>query len=129
MSRLWHRVAAAPSAAPEGPMAIPQLTPEQIRTWTVQQKDAWWLANVYRGDMPQLTLRSALTGMVLGGILSITNIYVGIRTGWTRGVGSTSVILAFAAFKLLSQRRLGRDLTILENNAMQSIASSAGYMT
>jgi uncharacterized oligopeptide transporter (OPT) family protein len=110
-------------------MAIPHLTDEQIRTWTLEQKDRWWLANVYRGDMPQLTLRSALTGVVLGMILSLTNLYVGIRTGWTLGVGITSVILAFAAFKLLSRSGLGKDLTILENNAMQSIATSAGYMT
>jgi len=110
-------------------VAIPHLTDEQLRSWTLEQKDRWWLENVYRGDMPQLTLRSALTGVVVGGVLSLTNLYVGIRTGWTLGVGITSVILAFAAFKLLSRIGLGRDLGILENNAMQSIATSAGYMT
>jgi uncharacterized oligopeptide transporter (OPT) family protein len=110
-------------------MAIPHLSPEQLRTWTLEQKDRWWLENVFRGDMRQLTVRSALTGVVLGGILSLTNLYVGIRTGWTLGVGITSVILAFAAFKVLSRIGLGRDLTILENNAMQSIATAAGYMT
>lgn len=110
-------------------MAIKHLTEEQVRTWSLEQKDRWWLENVYRGDMPQLTLRSALTGVVLGGVLSLTNLYVGIRTGWTLGVGITSVILAFAAFKALSRVGLGRDLTILENNAMQSIATAAGYMT
>jgi uncharacterized oligopeptide transporter (OPT) family protein len=110
-------------------MAIQQLTPEQVRTWSLEQKDRWWLENVYRGDMPQLTLRSALTGIVLGGILSLTNLYVGIRTGWTLGVGITSVILAFVAFKLLTRIGVEREFTILENNAMQSIATSAGYMT
>ena len=40
-------------------MALPQLTDEQIRTWSREQKDRWWLEKVYRGDMPQLTLRSA----------------------------------------------------------------------
>ena len=110
-------------------MAIQQLSEEQVRTWTLEQKDRWWLENIYRGDMPQLTLRSALTGVVLGMVLALTNLYVGIRTGWTLGVGITSVILAFAAFKLLARSGLGKDLTILENNAMQSIATSAGYMT
>jgi putative OPT family oligopeptide transporter len=110
-------------------MAIQQLSPEQVRTWSLEQKDRWWLENVFRGDMPQLTIRSALTGVVLGGILSLTNLYVGIRTGWTLGVGITSVVLAFAAFRLLKVIGLGNDLTILENNAMQSIATSAGYMT
>ncbi len=110
-------------------MAIKQLSPEEIRTWSLEKKDRWWLENVFRGDMPQLTVRSALTGIALGGILSLTNLYVGIRTGWTLGVGITSVVLAFAAFRLLKVIGAGDDLTILENNAMQSIATSAGYMT
>jgi OPT family oligopeptide transporter len=109
-------------------MALKQLTPEQVRTWTLEQKDRWWLANVYRGDMAQLTLRSALTGFMLGGLLSVTNLYVGAKTGWTLGVGLTSVILAFAIYRVFS--RLGaRDMTILENNCVQSIATAAGYMT
>jgi uncharacterized oligopeptide transporter (OPT) family protein len=109
-------------------MELPHLTDEQIRTWSREQKDRFWLKNVYRGDMPQLTLRAALTGFLLGGVLSATNLYVGAKTGWTLGVGITSVILAFAMFKVLS--RLGvRDMTILENNCMQSVATAAGYMT
>ncbi len=53
---------------------------------------------------------------------------MGAKTGWTLGVGLTSVILAFAIHRALSQ--LGtRDMTILENNCVQSIATSAGYMT
>ena len=109
-------------------MAIHELNDEQIRTWSLEQKDRWWLENVYRGDMPQLTLRSALTGMGLGAILSLTNIYVGAKTGWSLGVGITSVILAFALFKALSRMGLAREFTILENNAMQSIATASGYM-
>jgi OPT family oligopeptide transporter len=109
-------------------MAIPSLTDEQVRTWSREQKDQWWLANVFRGNMPQLTLRAALTGFALGGILSATNLYVGAKTGWTLGVGLTSVILSFAMFRVLS--RFGaKDMTILENNASQSIATAAGYMT
>jgi OPT family oligopeptide transporter len=110
-------------------MAIQELNDEQIRSWSLEQKDRWWLENVYRGNMPQLTIRSALTGMSLGAVLSLTNIYVGAKTGWTLGVGITSVILAFAMFKALSKAGLASEFTILENNAMQSIATAAGYMT
>lgn len=110
-------------------MAILELTPEQIRDMTLAEKDRWWLKNVYKGDMPQLNLRSGITGMLLGGVLSLTNLYVGIRTGWTLGVGITSVILSFAIFKVISKLKLGNEMTVLENNAMQSIATSAGYMT
>ena len=109
-------------------MALKQLSEEQIRTWTREQKDRWWFDQVFRGSMPQLTLRSALTGFVLGMLLSATNLYVGAKTGWTLGVGLTSVILAFAIYRAFS--RLGaRDMTILENNCVQSIATAAGYMT
>ena len=108
--------------------ASPPSPTSRSATWTREQKDRWWLENVYRGDMPQLTLRSALTGFLLGGVLTATNLYVGAKTGWTLGVGLTSVILAFAMFRMLS--RLGaRDMTILENNCVQSIATAAGYMT
>src|SRR5271167_872162 len=110
-------------------MPIQELNEEQVRTWTLEEKDSWWLKNVFRGDMPQLTIRSAITGMILGGVLSLTNLYVGAKTGWTLGVGITSVILAFAMFKVLSKLDMAREFTILENNAMQSIATAAGYMT
>ena len=48
-------------------MAIKQLTDEQVATWSRLEKDQWWYDNVYRGDMPQLTLRAAVTGFLLGG--------------------------------------------------------------
>lgn len=109
-------------------MAIENLTEEQIRTWSREQKDRWWLEKVYRGNIPQLTFRSALTGFLLGGILSATNLYVGAMTGWSLGVGLTSVIISFALFKVFA--RLGAtDMNVLENNAAQSVATAAGYMT
>ncbi len=110
-------------------MAIEQLDEEQVRTWTLEQKDRWWREKVFKGNEPQLTLRSAATGMILGGLLSLTNLYVGAKTGWTLGVGITSVILAFAAFKILASVGLAKEFHLLENNAMQSIATAAGYMT
>lgn len=108
-------------------MAIQQLSDEQIRTWTRAQKDEWWFKNIFRGDMPQLSLRSGLTGFLLGGILAATALYIGAKTGIGIGVGLTSVILSFALFKALSSAGLADDYTILENNCTQSIATAAGY--
>jgi len=110
-------------------MSLKILSPEQVRNMTLEEKDKWWFENVYKGQVPQLNFRSAITGMLLGSVLSLTNLYVGIRTGWTLGVGVTSVILSFAIFKLFERLHLGKEMTLLENNAMQSIATSAGYMT
>ncbi len=109
-------------------MALPQLTEEQIKSWSRAQKDRWWLENVYRGDIPQLTWRSGLSGFFLGGILSATALYIGAKTGITIGVGLTSVILAFGLFKILNRAGIAADISILENNCTQSIASAAGYM-
>ncbi len=110
-------------------MALAQLTPEETRTWTREEKDRWWLEKVFRGNMPQLTARSAITGFFLGGVLAATNLYVAGKTGMTLGVGLTSVILAFALFRILARTGMVDDFTILENNALQSIATAAGYMT
>ncbi len=110
-------------------MTIQHLNNEQIRTMSVEEKDQWWFDHVFKGDMPQLTVRSAVTGIGLGLIMSLTNLYVGMMTGWTLGVGITSVILSFTIFKVLSRIGLGSEISLLENNATQSIATSAGYMT
>jgi hypothetical protein len=115
---LWYQLRIL---RPLAPAVFQELNDEQIRTWSLAQKDRWWLEKVFRGNMPQLTIRSALTGMGLGAILSLTNIYVGAKTGWTLGVGITSVILAFAMFKVLSTLQLANEFTILENNSPQSI--------
>ncbi len=109
-------------------MPIEQLTDEQVAGWTRLQKDTWWFERIYRGDMAQLTIRSAVTGFLLGGILSATALYIAGKTGITIGVGVTSVILAFAIFRILSKTGLVTDFTILENNCTQSIATAAGYM-
>lgn len=110
-------------------MALQQLSEEQVRTWTRAQKDEWWFKNIYRGDMPQLTFRSALTGFLLGGILAATALYIAAKSGVNIGVGLTSVILAFALFRILSKTGIAKDFTVLENNCAQSIATAAGYMT
>ena len=109
-------------------MALQQLDEEQVRTWSRQQKDRWWLENVFRGDMPQLTLRSGVTGFLLGGVLAATALYIAGKTGITIGVGLTSVILAFAMYRIMNSMGFAEDFTILENNCTQSIATAAGYM-
>jgi uncharacterized oligopeptide transporter (OPT) family protein len=109
-------------------VAIKQLNEEQIRTMTVEEKDRWWLENVYQGDVPQMTFRVVICGFLLGGALSITNLYVGAKAGWSLGVAITAVILSFVIFKVLVKIGLGRNYHVLENNILQSIACAAGYM-
>jgi putative OPT family oligopeptide transporter len=92
-----------------------------------------WLENVYQGDtVRQLSARAIVGGMLLGGLMSISNVYIGLKTGWGLGVTITSSIIAFAVFRALetvSARIRDDPLTILENYTMSSAASAAGYMS
>ena len=109
-------------------MALPALSDEQVRTLSRSQKDQWWFEHVFRGDMPQLTVRSALTGFLLGGLLAATSLYIGAKTGISIGVGLTSVLITFALFRLMGKTPMGGGFTILENNCTQSITTAAGYV-
>jgi len=93
----------------------------------------WWLDNVYAGDdAVQLTPRAVITGMLIGGLMSVSNLYVGLKTGWGLGVTITACIIAYAVFKFLEQvvpAYRTRPFSTLENYTMSSAASAAGYMS
>jgi OPT family oligopeptide transporter len=91
-----------------------------------------WFQNVYRGNVRQFTLRSFIVGSLIGAIMCLSNLYVGLKTGWGLGVAITACILSYAVYSTLSRiapRLFGQNLTMLENNAMQSTASSASVGT
>jgi len=118
-------------------------TPEEI--------ERHWFEHVYQGDrMKQLTLRAVLMGMLLGMVMVCSNVYVGLKAGWSMGVAITSCVLAYAMFQgiagtigpaLVRAHRLpvvgglfraiwpDNHFSILENNALQSCASAGGSMT
>ena len=92
-----------------------------------------WYKTVYQGDsMPQLTFRAIIMGSFLGGFMSLSNLYVGLKTGWALGVAITACILSFSIYRSLRAvfpNFFSTEMSILENNCMQSTASSAGYST
>ena len=90
-----------------------------------------WLRDVYQGDVQQLSVRSIVSGMLIGAVMSVSNLYVGLKTGWGLGVTITSCIIAFGVFSALERlipAYKRNPFTILENNTMSSAASAAGYM-
>jgi len=106
---------------------------KNINTKNLEEVEIKWYTEVYKGDsMKQLTLRAVLMGAFLGGFMSLSNLYVGLKTGWGLGVAITACILSYTIWKTLMALMpfLFKDeMTILENNCMQSTASSAGYST
>ena len=115
------------AADPDRPLPVAAFkgTPEEI--------ERQWYDEVYRGrgdSMAQLTWRAVLMGSALGGVLSLTNLYIGLKAGWGFGVAITASILSYAIWASLLKVGLAKvPMTILENNCMQSTASSAGYST
>lgn len=100
---------------------------------SAEEIERQWYEKCYlgRGDtVKQLTWRAIIMGSVLGGVLSVTNIYIGLKAGWGFGVAITACILSYAIWTLIYKVGLARTpMTILENNCMQSTASAAGYST
>lgn len=89
-----------------------------------------WLKNIYQPNATNLTVRAVIVGMVIGAAMSLSNLYVFFKTGWSMGVTLTACILAFSAFQLLQGLRIvKKPLGVLENNALTTVASGAGYMT
>ncbi len=94
--------------------------------------DAEWLEHIYRGDEKQLTWRSMIMGSLLGGFMSLSNLYIGLKTGWGLGVAITASILSFAIFKTMRMampKLIRSDMSLLENCSMQAAATSAGVST
>jgi len=115
------------SAAPETgtPEGLPNLAdaPES-------ERDALWLKHYYQGDRPQLTARAILMGGLLGMLMSISNLYTTLKLGWAFGVAITASVLSYVIWNGFRVAGLAKtEMTILENNCMQSTASAAGYST
>ena len=103
------------------------ISPDEV----AEMDEAEWYAKAYRGDdVPQLTVRAVLMGSALGFLLAFTNLYIGLKTGWHLGVAITACILSYSLWQVLLRAGWAKtEMTILENNCMQSTASAAGYST
>ncbi len=57
-------------------------------------------------DVAQLTVRAVASGMVLGALLSLCNIYSGLKIGWGTNMSITAALLGYAFWQV--GQRLGR---------------------
>ncbi len=112
------------SDAPDA--AVPQNDEELSQV----EKDRKWLKEVYKGDVPQLTPRALITGLFLGWILALSNLYVGLKSGWGLGVEITAIVIAFAVWKMISAARLTKKpLGMMENMMVMTSAVAPSYIT
>jgi hypothetical protein len=103
----------------------------QVAVKSVEERDREWLANVYRGDKePDLTVRAILAGMAFGGLMSLSNLYVGLKAGWGLGVDIAAVVVIFAVFKALQGIGLvRREFGLMENTMMMTVAVAASWIS
>ena len=101
---------------------------------TPDEIERQWFEKIYRGrgdTQKQLTFRAVLMGGILGMLMSMSNLYTTLKLGWLFGVAITACVLSYVLWNTLRTLSGGRlsQMTILENNCMQSTASAAGYST
>src|SRR5215472_14885252 len=77
----------------------------------------------------RLTARCIVSGMVLGAVLSVSNLYVGLKIGLSFGVSMTASVLSVAVWAGIARVvRLREAPSLLEHNLTQTCAGAAGYM-
>ncbi|KAI8821685.1 OPT oligopeptide transporter protein-domain-containing protein [Fimicolochytrium jonesii] len=92
----------------------------------VQPHDATAYSN--HPEETQVTARAILVGMMLGTIVGASNLYLGLKTGFTFGASLFGAIGGFAILKPLS-RVIGGHFGPKENCTVQTAATASGGLT
>lgn len=83
-------------------------------------------------EIQQFTVRAVLVGCLLGAVISASNVYLGLKTGWTFGASLFGSIFGFAILKPLSRalpaKFGGGYFGPKENVCCQSAATAAGSL-
>lgn len=74
----------------------------------------------------ELSLRAVLTGAVLGILLTPSNVYAGLRIGWSFNMSIIALLVGFALWQGIAGRKKERPVwTLHESNINQTVASAA----
>jgi putative OPT family oligopeptide transporter len=79
----------------------------------------------------ELTVRAVVTGMLTGGLLSLCNLYTGLKVGWGMNMSVTAALIGYGAWRLAAvcRRRPEGGLSLLETNINQTAASAAAAIS
>ncbi|KAK1146539.1 OPT super [Aspergillus melleus] len=73
------------------------------------------------------TPRSLLVGLIIGALITFSNTYFGLQTGWISTMAMPSALIGFSVFKVLS-KYLSYPFTPIENVLIQTVAGAVGTM-
>ncbi|KAG7195810.1 uncharacterized protein KQ657_002195 [Scheffersomyces spartinae] len=77
-----------------------------------------------KADLPQITLRATITGLLIGSVVLISNFQFGLQTGWVSMMSLPSALLGFTIFKAI--KPFHKHFTDVENVYVQSLAVAVG---
>jgi uncharacterized oligopeptide transporter (OPT) family protein len=74
----------------------------------------------------ELSLRAVLTGAVLGILLTPSNVYAGLKIGWSFNMSIIALLVGFGVWQSLARRNTHQPAwTLHESNINQTVASAA----
>ena len=74
-------------------------------------------------QVPELTFRGMLLGMLITAIFTASNVYLGLKVGLTFSSSIPAAVISMAILKVF------KDSNVLENNMVQTQASAAGTLS
>lgn len=74
-------------------------------------------------NVPELTLRGMLLGVLITVIFTASNVYLGLKVGLTFSSSIPAAVISMAVLKMF------KDSNVLENNMVQTQASAAGTLS
>jgi uncharacterized oligopeptide transporter (OPT) family protein len=78
---------------------------------------------------PELTVRAVATGTVLGAVLSLCNLYSGLKIGWGFNMSITAALLGWGFWSIVTLGRPNARFSKLENNLNQTGASAGASIS
>ncbi|WP_196595950.1 OPT family oligopeptide transporter [Pectinatus frisingensis] len=74
-------------------------------------------------NLPELTFRGMILGMILTGIFTASNVYLGLKVGLTFSSSIPAAVISMAVLRMFAKSN------ILENNMVQTQVSAAGTLS
>ena len=73
----------------------------------------------------ELTFRALFCGLLLGALLTPSNIYSGLKIGWSFNMSIIALLVSYGIWQSLARLRLGSAWSMRESNINQTTASAA----
>ena len=85
------------------------------------------MEDVAKTSARSFTPRSLIAGIIIGALITFSNTYFGLQTGWISTMAMPSALIGFSVFKVLS-KYLSYPFTPIENVLIQTVAGAVGTM-